>query len=148
MRTLGWSPEVESLGPILEKIAMDFYAALDVSSESTAICIVNPKVQLFLEAVVASGPDILADRMASNRNRLARLGFEAGPLSEWLVRGLSRHGVDSILIETRNVWAAFQRVSQRPTAMTPRHGESAAYGMVPPRPGYELGCSRLSRGSA
>jgi transposase len=85
---------------------MDLYAALDVSLETTTVCVVDREGAIVMEAISASDPDILADRLAPYRPRLARLGFEAGPLSEWLVRGLSRHGFDAVLMETRHVRAA------------------------------------------
>ncbi len=85
---------------------MDLYAAFDVSLETTTVCVVDSEGAIVLESISASDPDILADRLAPYRPRLARLGFEAGPLSEWLVRGLSRHGFDAILMEIRHVRAA------------------------------------------
>jgi transposase len=87
-------------------IAMELYPALDVSLETTTVCVVDREGAIVLEGISASDPDILADCLAPYRPRLARLGFEAGPLSEWLVRGLSRHGFDAILMETRHVRAA------------------------------------------
>jgi len=85
---------------------MDLYAAPDLSLESTTICIVSRNGAIAIEAIVASDPNILADCLARYPPRLVRRGFEAGPLSEWLVRGLSRHGFDPILIVTRHVRAA------------------------------------------
>ena len=85
---------------------MDLYAAPDLSLELTTICIVSRDGAIAIEAIVASDPNILADCLARYPPRLVRRGFEAGPLSEWLVRGLSRHGFDPILIVTRHVRAA------------------------------------------
>src|SRR3954470_21667472 len=59
-----------------------------------------------LETDVASDPDALADCLAPYHLKLARLGLEAGPLSELLVRGLERHGFRAVLMETRHVRAA------------------------------------------
>jgi transposase len=87
-------------------IAMDLYTALDISLETTTLCIVNRDGAVVLEAVVATDPDALADRLAPYRLRLARLGLEAGPMSEWLIRGLAVHGFDAVLMETRHVRAA------------------------------------------
>jgi transposase len=59
-----------------------------------------------LETDLASDPDALATRFAPNHLRLARLGLEAGPLSEWLVRGLEGHGFRAVLLARRHVCAA------------------------------------------
>jgi transposase len=85
---------------------MILYAALDVALEKTALCIIDRDGAFVLEANVATDPDALADRLAPFRATIARLGLEAGPLSEWLVRGLERHGFEAVLMETRHVRAA------------------------------------------
>jgi transposase len=43
------------------------------------------------------------------RRQLVRLGLEAGPLLEWLVRGLAAHGLVAVLMETRQVRAVRAR---------------------------------------
>ncbi|KKN43119.1 hypothetical protein LCGC14_0706470 [marine sediment metagenome] len=73
---------------------MPFYAALDVAMEKTALCILDHDGQVVLETNVASDPDAIADRLEPYQNTLDRFGLEAGPLSEWLVRGLTRRGFD------------------------------------------------------
>ena len=85
---------------------MILYAALDVAIEKTALCIVDREGAVVLETNVASDPDALATHLAPYHLKLARLGLEAGPLSEWLVRGLERHGFRAVLMETRHVRAA------------------------------------------
>src|SRR4051794_3664378 len=85
---------------------MILYAALDVAIEKTALCIVDRDGGVVLETHVASDPDALADCLAPYHLKLARLGLEAGPLSEWLVRGLEHHGFRAVLMETRHVRAA------------------------------------------
>ena len=85
---------------------MELYAALDVALEKTALCIVDRDGAVVLEANVASDPDALANWLAPFRLELVRLGLEAGPLSEWLVRGMQRKGFEAVLMETRHVRAA------------------------------------------
>lgn len=85
---------------------MDTYAALDVSLETTTLCVLDRDGSVLLEAVVETDPDAIADRLAPFHPRLARLGFEAGPMSEWLVRGLRVRGMEAVLMETRQVRAA------------------------------------------
>lgn len=89
-----------------EKTAMDLYAALDVSLEETAICVVDRDGAIVLEAKVASEAAAIADRLRPYAASLCRIGLEAGPLSEWLVRGLAEHQLAAVLMETRHVQAA------------------------------------------
>src|SRR5512147_436014 len=86
--------------------AMELYASLDVSLEKTAMCMVDRDGAIVLETVVASDPDAIAARLRPYAAFLCRIGLEAGPLSEWLVRGLAAHRLTAVLMETRHVRAA------------------------------------------
>lgn len=85
---------------------MGLYAALDVSLEKCALCILNRDGAVVLETVVTTDPQAIANELIPYRHCLARIGFEAGPMSEWLYRGLATHGFDAVLMETRQVRAA------------------------------------------
>jgi transposase len=85
---------------------MELYAALDVSLDETAICVVDRDGAIVLEAKVASEAAAIAARLRAYAASLCRIGLEAGPLSEWLVRGLAEHGLAAVLMETRHVQAA------------------------------------------
>jgi transposase len=61
--------------------AMELYAALDVSLETTAMCVVDRDGTIIFEAVVASNADALAARLSPYAARLSRIGLEAGPLA-------------------------------------------------------------------
>jgi hypothetical protein len=65
------------------------FAALDVSLETTTICIMSSDGTITKEAVVATEPDSIAICLGDDLTRIERIGLEAGPLSEWLVRELS-----------------------------------------------------------
>jgi transposase len=81
-------------------------AALDVSLEKTTICVMSLDGTILREAAVTTAPDAIATCLAVDQERLERIGLEAGPLSEWLVRGLADHGITAVLMETRQVRAA------------------------------------------
>ena len=85
---------------------MELYAALDVSLEKTSVCMVDRDGRIVLETVTVSEPEALAICLEPYRCQLVRLGLEAGPLSEWLVRGLATHRLVAVLMETRQVRAA------------------------------------------
>ena len=63
---------------------MDHYAGIDVSLESSSVCVVNASGKIVREAKVASEPEALIGWFASLGLELARIGLEAGPLSQWL----------------------------------------------------------------
>jgi transposase len=87
---------------------MYYYAGIDVSLESSAICIVDGTGKILREAKVASEPDALIAWFGSQGWAMERIGLEAGPLSQWLYAALreARHAVE--LLETRHVRDAFK----------------------------------------
>jgi hypothetical protein len=94
----------------MEMIAMldhqPLFAALDVSLEKTTVCVMSLDGAITKEAVVATDPEAIATCLSDDLGRLERVGVEAGPMSEWLVRGLADLGVSVVLMETRQVRAA------------------------------------------
>jgi transposase len=72
---------------------MRLYAALDVSLKKTAVCVMDHDGDLVREVEVPTCPKALAEVLRTYQGQLERVGLEAGPLSEWLVRGLAGHGV-------------------------------------------------------
>jgi transposase len=82
------------------------FAALDVSLATTTICIMSADGTIIKEAVVATEPESIAICLGDDLTRIERIGLEAGPLSEWLVRELSVLGIVITLLETRQVRAA------------------------------------------
>lgn len=82
------------------------FAALDVSLEKTSICVVDADGAIQRELVVASEPEAILAALGDDRAQICRVGLEAGPLSEWIARGLEAHSVEVVLMETRQVRAA------------------------------------------
>ncbi|MEL6065275.1 IS110 family transposase [Methylobacterium sp. DCY52] len=82
------------------------FVALDVSLEKTSLCLVTSDGIIAREVVVATEPEAIAAELMPDLARIARVGLEAGPLSEWLVRGLATLGIEVVLMETRQVRAA------------------------------------------
>jgi hypothetical protein len=79
---------------------MDHYVGIDVSLATSSVCILDATGRIVREAKVASEPEELAAFLAGCGHHLARIGLEAGPLSQWLHAGL--------------VQAGFRRSSSRP----------------------------------
>lgn len=82
------------------------YAGLDVSLEMTSVCVVDEDGALVFEAKVLSEPDAIGAVLAGCGGAFARVGLEAGPLSQWLCNGLTAAGMPTICIEARHAKAA------------------------------------------
>jgi transposase len=87
---------------------MDYYAGIDVSLECSSACVVDASGKIIREAKVASEPEALVDWFRALGLDLARIGFEAGPLSQWLYAAMKQAGLAVELLETRHVSDAFK----------------------------------------
>jgi transposase len=76
-----------------------------------------------VERTVPSEVAALAELLTALAEPLERIGLEAGPLSEWLVRGLADVGFEAVLMETRQVRAAL-------SSMTVKSDRNDARGMA------------------
>lgn len=86
--------------------ARHLFAALDVSLEKTTLCVMDRDGAILRELTAPSNSDAIAQALAEDLTDIVRLGLEAGPLSEWLARGLEAGGAPVVLMETRQVRAA------------------------------------------
>jgi len=68
---------------------MKLFVGLDVSLAKTAICVISEHGKIVKEAQVASEPEALTSWVGQLDGTIAAIGIEAGPLSQWLHRGLS-----------------------------------------------------------
>lgn len=89
---------------------MTYYIGLDVSLESTAVCVIDADACVKKEFSVRSHPEDLANALDPFSDQIAGIGLEAGPMSGFLVEGLKRRGLDSVLMETRRVHAALSAI--------------------------------------
>jgi len=87
---------------------MDHYAGIDVSLESSSVCVVDASGRIVREAKVASEPEALIAWFGGLGISLARIGLEAGPLSQWLYASMREAGLAVELLETRHVRDAFK----------------------------------------
>ena len=85
---------------------MDHYVGIDVSLDESSVCVVDATGRIVREAKVASEPEALIGFLGGLDLRLARIGLEAGPLSQWLQAALVKAGFEAVLLETRHVKAA------------------------------------------
>jgi transposase len=85
---------------------MDHYVGIDVSLELSSLCVLDASGRIVREAKVASEPEALIGFLTGLALPLARIGLEAGPLSQWLHTALIEAGFAAVLLETRHVKAA------------------------------------------
>ena len=93
---------------ILEGTTMDHYAGIDVSPESSSLCVVDATGRVVREAKIASEPEALTTWLKNLGLEIVRIGLEAGPLSQWLYAGMQQAGLPAELLETRHVRTAFK----------------------------------------
>ena len=87
---------------------MDYYSGIDVSLERSSVCVVDGSGKIARETKVASEPEALINWFGSLGFGLARIGLEAGPLSQWLYAAMKQAGLAVELLETRHVSDAFK----------------------------------------
>src|SRR5271165_155939 len=87
---------------------MDYYAGIDVSLEASSVCVVDADGQIVREAKVLSEPEALIVWFEELGLGIARIGLEAGPLSQWLYAAMKKAGLAAELLETRHVRDAFK----------------------------------------
>ena len=85
---------------------MEQYAGLDVSLESTSVCIVDGSGRVLRETKVLSEPEALIAWFREHGTPMARIGLEAGPLSQWLYAAMQAVDLPVELLETRHVRSA------------------------------------------
>ena len=82
------------------------YVGLDVSLNTTSICVLDTAGRIVAEAKVDTDPEVIAAHLRRQELEIERLGLEAGPLSQWLHAGLVAAGLPATCVETRHTKAA------------------------------------------
>ena len=81
------------------------YVGLDVSLETTAVCVIDERGEVLRERTVESSPRAVAGFLTEGEAEIVRIGLEACPLSEWIYHGLAERGLPVVCIETRRLKA-------------------------------------------
>jgi transposase len=92
----------------MEDDGMELFVGLDVSLAKTAVCVLSEHGEILKETETASEPEVLSRWLSELDGRITVVGLEAGPLSQWLHRGLIETGLDAVLMETRQVKGALK----------------------------------------
>lgn len=81
---------------------MGIFAALDVSQDETAVCVVSQDGTILAETKVATCPDAIADWLSTWAGKLERVGMETGPLAVWLWNALAARKLPIICLDARH----------------------------------------------
>lgn len=92
---------------------MEYYAGLDVSLRSCAVCIVDTKGKVMLERELACDVNDISDWLKKFPHPIERVGFEAGTMSQHLFFGLQAKGFDVVCMEARQVNAALSAMRNK-----------------------------------
>jgi transposase len=87
---------------------VEHYAGIDVSLESSHVCVLDGQGRIVREATVASEPAALIGWFEGLGLKVERIGLEAASLSQWLYAAMSEAGLNVVLLETRHVRAALK----------------------------------------
>ena len=85
---------------------MSYFVGLDVSLRSVALCIVNADGDIVLERALDCEVEAIDGYLRKFGKPVAKLGFEAGVMSQMLFHGLQALGYDVVCMEARQVNAA------------------------------------------
>jgi transposase len=89
------------------------YVGLDVSLDTTAVCVVDATGAVLWRGKCASTPEAIAATVHKHAPALVRVGLETGQLSNWLTLGLRRRGVPVICLDARHAKAALSLQSNK-----------------------------------
>ena len=92
---------------------MTYYAALDVSLRSVAICIIDDQGTVCLERTVPSEVSDIVACLRGFDQPLETVGFEAGTLSQYLAQGLQSDDFEVVCLEARQVSAALSAMRNK-----------------------------------
>ena len=87
---------------------MPCFAALDVSQETTAICVVDDDGTIIAETTIATCPDVITSFLRDKAPNLSRVGLETGPLAVWLWNALAARRLPVLCIDARHANAALK----------------------------------------
>jgi len=86
----------------------ELYVGLDVSLESTSICVVDDKGKAMWRGVCRSDPAEIAAVLSARAPGALRVGIETGQTSNWLTLELRKRGIPVVCMDARHAKAALQ----------------------------------------
>ena len=96
---------------------MSAFAALDVSQEQTAVCVVDAGGTILAEGKVPTCPDAIAAWLAQWPGAIEKVGMETGPLAVWLWNALRAKGLPIVCLDARHAHGVLKMMPNK----TDRH---------------------------
>jgi transposase len=84
---------------------MTYYAGLDVSMNTTFICIVNEKGKVVKELEAVSTPESIDSFLSGTGLKIEKIGLESGCLTHYLKKGLKKKGYEVVGMESHRMAA-------------------------------------------
>jgi transposase len=100
---------------------MELHVGLDVSLETTALCIVDDKGAKILETSVATDPEAVCIALRPYVADIVRIGIEACSTGMWLARELKNEGLPVTVVEARHMRSALSAMRNK-TDRNDAHG--------------------------
>ena len=82
---------------------MKYYAGLDVSNKSTAVCVMNERREVISEFSVKSYPQDIFEALVKTKLNIEAIGLESGFISHYLTLGLKERGLNVVCLDARKV---------------------------------------------
>ncbi|MCG7518957.1 IS110 family transposase [Ruegeria sp. Ofav3-42] len=92
---------------------MDYFAGLDVSLRSVAVCVIDANGRTAFQRLVTCEIEDISGCLADFTACDLRIGFEAGAMSQHLFFGLQANGFDVVGMEARQVNAALSAMGNK-----------------------------------
>lgn len=93
---------------------MDYFAGLDVSLETTHLCVLDLDGAVILEASASSSPDAIAAAL-NEVPTCRRVVFETGRMAPMLYHGLLERGIPVVCLESRQAYQALKSLATHKT---------------------------------
>jgi transposase len=85
---------------------MEQYVGLDVSQQTTHLCVIDNNGKAVWRGQCASTPEAIAKTIQTKAPKVARVGLESGPLSTWHWHGLKAMGLPVVCLDARHAQTA------------------------------------------
>jgi transposase len=86
---------------LTKETPMKYYAGLDVSCKSTAVCIVDTEGTVLHQSTQVTDPQAIAQCLRKFGQPIEKAGVETGSLTRWLVLSLRELGINALAIDAR-----------------------------------------------
>ncbi len=82
------------------------YVGLDVSLETTSVCVINQSGAVVWRGKCSTEPEAISQVVRAQAPAAVRVGLETGQMSNWLTLQLRRHGLPVVCLDARHAKAA------------------------------------------